>query len=330
MNSLNDSIQNFLEEEYSKIYNLGKNSTYRISDCGPVWVGAMLSHMVHCNNLSFQHGFVMNISSNDNWKMVPNGKFSNVFNSIDELDDNNFDVNNFSENNKNNRISYTINRHLLNQSFHKEMGYFYPKGLEDLVKTNDIIILNDIWKSFLLKKIYKLNNTYQEHLNNKLLKFKGLTNYVAIHIRRGDKVSGKMKESHLIETNKYFESLENSNYKFENIFISTDSPDALQECINLYGNKYNLIYDDTEIRHDGYPCKVVYEGLNLNETSQEELITALKNFEILKNSDVLVGTPASWFFRISMLLRPYDKIKDVLYSENLSNIPGYPEAYWHC
>ena len=103
MNSLNDSIQNFLEEEYSKIYNLGKNSTYRISDCGPVWVGAMLSHMVHCNNLSFQHGFVMNISSNDNWKMVPNGKFSNVFNSIDELDDNNFDVNNFSENNKNNR-----------------------------------------------------------------------------------------------------------------------------------------------------------------------------------------------------------------------------------
>ena len=25
MNSLNDSIQNFLEEEYSKIYNLGKS-----------------------------------------------------------------------------------------------------------------------------------------------------------------------------------------------------------------------------------------------------------------------------------------------------------------
>ena len=330
MNSLNDSIQNFLEEKYSKIFNLDKNSTYRISDCGPVWVGAMLSHMIHCSNLSFQHGFVMNISTNDNWKMVPNGKFSSVFNSIGEIDDNDFDVNNFSENNKNNRISYTTNRHLLNQSFHKEMGYFYPKGLEDLVKTNDTIILNDIWKSFLLKKIYKLNNTYQEHLNNKLLKFKELTNYAAIHIRRGDKVSGIMKESHLIETNKYFEFLENSNYKFENIFISTDSPDALQECINLYGNKYNLIYDDTEIRHDGYPCKVVYEGLNLNETSQEELITALKNFEILKNSDVLVGTPASWFFRISMLLRPYDKIKDVLYAENLNNIPGYPESYWHC
>jgi hypothetical protein len=30
-----------------------------------------------------------------------------------------------------------------------------------------------------------------------------------------------------------------------------------------------------------------------------------------------------------MLLRPYTKIKDVIYSEDLKNIPGYPEAYWH-
>jgi hypothetical protein len=329
MTDLNLKIESFLEQEYSKIFDLGKYSTYRVSDCGPHWIGAMLSHMIHCSNLSYQYGFVMNVSSNDNWKMVPHGKFSTVFNSISELDDSNFGVNNFSKDNKNNRISYTVNRPSLDNSFSKEMAYFYPKGLENLVETTDILILSDIWKSFLLKKIYKLNDTYKNYLEEKLTNINGLNDYAAIHIRRGDKVKGPMKESNFIETKQYFDILEKSDYKGNNIFISTDSPDALNECISLYGNKYNLLYDNTEIRHDGYPYKVIVNSLNITETSHEELITAFKNFEILKNSNVLVGTPASWFFRISMLLRPYTKIKDVIYSEDLKNIPGYPEAYWH-
>ena len=78
-----------------------------------------------------------------------------------------------------------------------------------------------------------------------------------------------------------------------------------------------------EVRTRGNHTKKVVKYRESRDSTEQ-------NFEILKNSDVLVGTPASWFFRISMLLRPYDKIKDVLYAENLSNIPGYPETYWHC
>ena len=350
---LNTKIQNFLDKEYNKNITSKKISTYKISDCGPPWVGAMLSHMVFCHNVAYQNNFSFQKSKDDFWRMIQNDKFSDVFNSLIEVDDSNFDINNFLNAN-NTRFSYNVNRRLLDNFFREDVkmhlakrsggwrffrnshknkhysNYFYPKGLESLVNSNDKIILSDIWKSFLLKRIYKLTEKYENYVNEKLENIPKLKNYAAIHIRRGDKVSGPIKESNFIETVKYFETLERSNYNFDSIFISTDSIDALNECITLYGKKYHLIYDSTEIRHDGFPLKVINNSIDINEHGETELITALKNFSILKNSNVLIGTPASWFFRISMLLRPYTKIKDVLYSEDIHNIPGYPTSYYHC
>lgn len=327
MIDLDFEIEKFLNDYYST--DKSKICTYRISDCGPPWIGAMLSHMVFASNVSYSTGHSISISSHGGWEMVPNGKFSDVFNSIPIVDDKDFEVNNFY--NANTRISYNYKKtEGFDIHFSPEVAYFYPKELENIVGTVDKYVLSDIWKSFLLKKIYSLSEKYQEYLSQRIEKFKNLKNYAAIHIRRGDKVSGRLKESNYISVNQYFNSLENTNYEFESIFVSTDSQDALSECIDLYGSKYELIYDDSEIRHDGYPLKIRDNVLDIQETSHEELITALKNFYILKNSKVLVGSPASWFFRISMLLRPYSKIKDVVYSENLSEIPGYPNAYYHC
>jgi len=329
--SKNQKIQNFLEKEYSKIFDPNRISSYRIGDCGPPWIGALLSHIVACTNLSYSCGYTTKLSLHSEWKMLPNGKFSDVFylSEFEEVDDALFDVNNF--NGSNTRMSYNCRKtEGFDPHFSTKVAYFYPNGLEEIVGIDNPIILSDIWKSFLLKRVFKITPKYQNYVNQKLNKFKDLKNYAAIHIRRGDKVVGRMKESNYIETKKYFESLESSNYSFEHIFISTDSPDALAESISLYGSKYNLVYDEDETRHDGYPLKVVDGLLDINQTSHEELVTALKNFYILKNSNVIVGTPASWFFRISMLLKDYEDIQNVIYAEDLNGIPGYPEAYYHC
>lgn len=322
---INHKIHYHLENEYKKKITGEKISSYRISDCGPPWVGAMLSHMVHCMNVSYHTGHELRVSSIGGWKMNPGGKFSDVFD-YHEIEDHHYPVNDFSTST---RISYK-EQHTKPIPFCSNRAYFHPETLKEILDYDDKLVLNDIWKSFLLKKIYKLTPKYDKLVKKEVNKIKNLHNYAAIHIRRGDKVFGKYKESHFIETKTYFEKLENSNYEFESIFISTDSPEALDECLFLYANKYNIIYDIDEIRHDGYPLKVDTNTLNLEETCHDELVTALKNFHILKNSNVLVGTPASWFFRISMLLRDYDKIHDVIYAEDLNNIPGYPEYYYHC
>jgi hypothetical protein len=326
---LEEKINIFLQKEYDKISDYNKKTSYRISDCGPPWIGALLSHLVHCMNFSYQNGYELSMSNNDYWKMKPDGNFCDVFSGLKTLNDNNFSINNFYD--QNTRISYNINRDSLNVSFRENCGYFYPTDLKDLLHTENKHVLNDIWKSFLLKKIYVLSENYQKKIDNKICNLKITDKYAAIHIRRGDKVSGPLQESFLIPVSDYFSKLENSKYSdLKNIFIATDSNEALEECINLYGNKYNLIYDKSETRHNGFPLKIIQNKLNLSETSEEELITALKNFHILSRSDVLIGTPASWFFRISMLLRPYMNISNILYAESLERIPNYPVSYYHC
>jgi hypothetical protein len=327
-NKINNDIENFLNIEYNKICILNKKSSYRINDCGPPWIGALLSHLVHCMNISHYYGYTMGISKNDSWKMFPEGKFSDIFVSLSEVDDDSYQVNDFTS--LNTRLSYNINRKNLDNHFSKNVAYYYPSELQNIINTNDKYLLNNIWKSFLLKKIYKLNKQFETEIFKRVSDINIPNNYAAIHIRRGDKVSGPLKESNIIPIQNYFSNLEKSNFKFDSIFISTDSLEALNECVKVYGSKYDLIYDKKEIRHDGYPLKILNNSLNLNDTSREELLTALKNFFILKNSVVLVGTPASWFYRISHLLRDYDKIADVIYSENLDNIPNYPNNYWHC
>lgn len=322
-------IEKFLRKYYSKTTDSNKIATYRISDCGPPWIGAMLSHIVLAINVSHSRGYSFGISSYGGWEMVQDGTFSDVFNSIPEIEDDEFLVNNFYTQNTRISYNYRVFEGFFTH-FSPQVAYFYPKELEDIVGISNKYLLSDMWKSFLLKKIYILSEKYQKYVNQRLEKFKDLKNYAAIHIRRGDKVVGRLKESNYIPVKQYFDSLENSDYKFESIFISTDSQEALNECINLYGSRYNLVYDNSEIRHDGYPLKIRDNILNIKETSHEELVTALKNFNILKNSKVLVGTPASWFFRIAMLLKPYSKIKNVIYAEDLSQIPRYPEAYDHC
>ena len=315
-----EKINDLLKDEFN---NLKKNSTYNISDCGPPWLGATISHIIHCINVS-HYGYKMGISHNSNWLMSKDGKFNSVFNNtLEEINDNNFIYNDFNIHNT--KISYNTERSRLDQLWTSNIfnKKYYPKILKQL-NLNDQT-LSDIWKSYILKKFFILSD-YYENITNERIKRLGLNDdYIVIHIRRGDKIAGMLKEGNYIPVEDYFNLVE----KNKTIFLMSDNQDVIYESIQKYKD-LKIIYDDLEIRHDGFPLKV-YEGkINNHNDFHEELICGLKNLKIISKSKLLIGSPSSWFFRIGQLLMDYDKIQNVKYAEDLNNIQYWPDKYQHC
>ena len=322
MGKMDQIINELLKNEFN---NLNKTSTYNISDCGPPWIGAMLSHIVKCLNVSHYYGHKMGISIDSSWILSSNKKFNSVFkNTLEEIDDKHFIYNDFNQNNV--KINYYIDRNKLDIFCDKNIfnNKYYPKALSSLKKEDKII--SDIWKSFLLKKIFILNDNYQEIINQKIHQINLKEDYTVIHIRRGDKVAGPIKEGNFIPTDDYFKLINNND---KNIFIMTDSEEVIKE-INQKYNYLNIIYDQHEKRNDGFPLKVMEKKIINYDDFNEELINGLKNLTIMSRCSYLIGTPVSWFFRIGQLLMDYDKINNVRYAEDLNNIYDWPGAYEFC
>jgi hypothetical protein len=322
MGEMEQTINELLKNEFN---SLNKISTYNISDCGPPWIGAMLSHIVKCISVSHYYGHRMGISINSNWILSPDKKFNSVFkNTLEEINDDNFIYNDFNENNV--KINYYIDRHKLDLFCNKNIfnGKYYPSILKQIKKEDKE--LSDIWKSFLLKKIFILNDNYQEIVNKRIEKFNLNDNYTVIHVRRGDKVAGPIKEANFIPLEDYLKLISKEDNK---IFLMTDSQEVINEIIEKYSH-LNIIYDDLEKRNDGFPLKVMEKKIVDYSDFNEELINALKNLTIISKSSYLIGSPASWFFRMGQLLMDYNKIQNVRYAEDLNNIYDWPGAYEFC
>ena len=325
---MKQELSEVLQKHYQEAIKPDHKSSYRILSCGPPWLGAMLSHITYCSLISHQTGHDIHISANDSWRMMPGGRFTDCFQGLAAIDDSEFPLNNLD--NPTYKFHYQDNGYAnLNNFATEAIKYHYPPELIDIMGTTDTITLNDIWKSFLLKRIYKLTPMLQTLVDHKVQALNIPEEYAAVHIRRGDKTAGPIAESKAIPVGQYFACCRYTGYK--NVFVSTDSPEVLTECYDLFGNEFNIMHDESEIRNDGYPYKIQKGIIKENPfTVMDELITGLKNIHILSHSSYLIGTKASWFFRISQLLRDYDKISAHAQAEAVDNIPGYPHHYCFC
>jgi hypothetical protein len=184
-----------------------------------------------------------------------------------------------------------------------------PDVVKSIFKKNSIDQnhWNSIWKSYLARELFKPNTDF-EHLAQAATPYVP-AKYIAIHCRWGDKVAGKYKEADKIETIEYLNCALSWSKKLNinDIFLVTDAPDFIKEFEQLVvKNSHNLkiYYDASEMRHDGFPAKIVGGNLKAkDEILSNEMITALKNTHILSKSDFLIGSNASWFFQFAFRLR---------------------------
>lgn len=349
--------QNKLKEEIDYVYNknqkiyfeyLKKNSSeseyylnYKIDRCGPPWFGACISWITAMYSLALINGAKFYMASNDNWRLVPESEENKNWHYFFES----FDLSEWKdEENDLESGQYSVR---FEDKLFRQLGRRTEVGKEDQTIIGNPLTfcpgefsnpnLSEeenltLFKSFCLKEVYKPKKEYL-NLSSELLD--GIGDYIAVHIRRGDKVKTHLKEGNFIPASKYYEYCLKIFEKtgIQNVFICSDSDEAITEFIE-YNNssqvKFNVFYDEKEVRHDGYPYKVLIGEIDEESFKVNEVITAFKNVEILTKSNYLVGTPASWFFRISQLLR----ITEDNINGNCLNVESGTETYlptfYHC
>lgn len=106
--------------------------------------------------------------------------------------------------------------------------------------------------------------------------------YVAMHIRGGDKVS----EYNLIDYQKYFDLIKTKKVSSSFIFIFTDDYEIYTRCKNQYP-EYNFVTS----------CKETERGYSLNElkcldknTLYKEYVKMIASLEVLKEASIIFGT----------------------------------------
>lgn len=314
---------------------------YKIQRCGPPWFGACISWITAMYSLALVNEAKFYMDLNDNWRLVPNSEDNKNWHFFFES----FQLSEWKEE-KNELESgeYCIR---FEDKLFKQLGRKTESGKEDQTIIGNPLTFCPpefsnpnlsqeenltLFKSFCLKEVYKPKKEYIG-LSDDLLKDFG--DYIAVHIRRGDKVKTYLKEGNFIPVSKYYDFCVSifKNTGIKNVFICSDSDEAIQEFIE-YNNsnlvEFNVLYDKSEIRHDGYPYKVLTGEIDEESYKLIETTTAFKNIEILVKSNYLVGTPSSWFFRISQLLR----INENNLTGNCLNVESGTETYlptfYHC
>jgi hypothetical protein len=314
---------------------------YKIESCGPPWFGACISWVTAMYSLALINGAKFYMASNDNWRLIPNSNsnknWHHFFDSL-QLSEWNEDEDEFTTGKYSMRFGDKLFKELgrKTEQFKEDQTLignaltFCPKEFSNPNISPEQNL--SLFKSFCLKDVYKPKKEYT-NLSTELLE--NIGDYIAVHIRRGDKVKTFLKEGNFIPASRYHDfcvSIFNKS-GIKNVFICSDSDDAINEFLNhneTSSIKFNVFYDKTEIRHDGYPYKIIMGELDESSSSLNETITAFKNIEILEKANYLVGTPSSWFFRIAQLLR----ISPENISGNCVNVEEGTETYlpifYHC
>ena len=180
------------------------------------------------------------------------------------------------------------------QSWHpEEMEYLYYSGY-----MYNLLELNDTYKSKVNEEISFIKEKYE---------IQNFNNTIALHLRRGDKVSDTpyLSESFLFD---FVEKI----YDGEKIFVTSDELDYIYEIERKYPN-YEFIYDSNEKR---YGSRFI-SNAQLVETNpalkEQETLTFVKNVEILKDCKCVIGSHSAQMTKIGGSINSYLKKKKTLH-----------------
>ena len=170
----------------------------------------------------------------------------------------------------------------------------------------DLGIRGDIFhaKQVLLKMIYHHNHEIQEIIRSQDNILDDIRPYIAVHIRRGDKVSLGTKEADRIEVSKYIEKIKIINPDITNIFIATDDYRVVVEFKSICPSQW-FITTFCPPRQLGYD-----QGL-FNHKSQDQkrqdMIRLFTDIYFFEKAEYFIGTYSSNMGRLVALFKGKEK-----------------------
>ena len=132
------------------------------------------------------------------------------------------------------------------------------------------------------KNIYKFNDNTKQEIYDLIKNLNLPKNYVAVHIRSGDKIT----EASLISYDTYMEAVKKYS-DLKDIFIFTDDYSIVDKIIKEYGNTYN-IYTLTNKNEKGYYLHQLNEKSN-NE-KHKEFIKLFAMIEVCRQANICIGS----------------------------------------
>lgn len=277
--------------------------TYAFSDYIVNGMGADLINLIRVIHYCIHNNIKFHFLGPDNWQLVPE-----------------------TPNSARNWTYYFKLTELINM----DTENLYPRVSNEHLCNAFKLFIEDVnpfeYYSNLLKTIYQPVDHMIVKKNEKLQKFSYLTpeNYVSIHIRRGDKTSGPWREGTIITIDEYLNAFDKNCLSYpptvKYVYVATDTESVIHELktkcvdcdkildvptddvIGTLPNGIVLIYDSQEIRRDGYVYKLYNDAININD-KEDEIVTFMKNIDLLVGSHDIIGSRMSFFFIVAELLR---------------------------
>ena len=153
------------------------------------------------------------------------------------------------------------------------------------------------------KQMYQLNQNIRNLLRQRIDALKLPTDYIGVHIRRGDKITSKeMQEIHL---DNYVNTILKHKSIGSNVYIATDDTSIINDIKEkLCPHDFNIFYNYLN-KSNGF------NETNFNNSSklsrQEETLNVLLDMEVLIHSKFFIGTYTSNLSRVVPFFLGLDK-----------------------
>ncbi len=151
----------------------------------------------------------------------------------------------------------------------------------------------------LIEKIYKFNPKYQDIIGKTISELALPDHFIGLHIRGGDKIT----EKDLFSISKYMEVAENCS-SCRNAFVLTDDYQIINSLKKNYldWSFYTLTFPD----ECGY-VNASFEAKSV-ERREKEMIKVFASVEVIRKSDLFIGTYSSNIGMFLGMLMPKDKV----------------------
>jgi len=252
--------------------------------------GAHLLHMKWAYIHSLVHGYDFFYKYNNNG-VFADGTVDYYYESINTVDE--------SELSKRICVEYGSRNENLSEN---ERGHFVPDQYQNATD----------FHSSILNAIYKPTKRIQDIVNSNSLVSKIKSDsieYIALHVRLGDKVSGPAQETGYIPLEEYFNRCKEAKemHGIDTIVVCSDTSDGLEKIISLNTDDefqilFNEEYRSKNVWNESIVQRVI-AGYDDKTQLEIEYLNCFVNYELLLNSEIIVGNWDSGFCLVPVEMR---------------------------